>query len=118
LSSLPDNLEEVIDVVSDWAVKTVQEIVKALAPDGRPFMMEFPTIEKEIEDYLQLKAGGKEAYKLSLREMEEMIATKLQESAVSPDMILAVHPYDIAVSIHIDRSARLETEMAKRAFDE
>lgn len=107
------DLEEIIEIVSDWAVATVNEVTDTLLEDGRPFdTVELP-IEDQIEDYLQIR-GNPSAWMKHISDLQEQVMNKLQEGGLSPDQIASVHPAQIALAFAAQYSIRMEKEIGRR----
>lgn len=106
-------IEEVIDELSDWAVETVLKLLDEIMPDGKPFFKEPMTIEEELEEYYGVR-GDPEAWTKWMAQQTVDIILELQDSAVPPDMILSVHPADIAQKTAVEWSANMEQEIEKR----
>lgn len=111
--SFVKTIEEVIDELSDWAVETVLSMLESIMPDGRPFFQEPKTMDEQLEEYYAVR-GNPEAWAKWMAEQAVAIVMELQDSAVPPDMIMSVHPADIAQKVAIQWSADMETEIEKR----
>ena len=109
MSFITEN-EEVIGEVSDWAVEAIQEVIKALMPDGKPFFKEARTEEDDWKEYLSIR-GNEEAWAKWVAEQAGAIIMELQDSGVEPDLIASVHPIDIAVSYAVAWSADMESKI-------
>lgn len=107
-----DTLEQVIETVSDYAVQAVVDVTAALAPDGRGFGQVPETEEAQIEAYMKLR-GDPMAWGDFIFSAAQEIEQKLAESAVSPDLIASVHPFDIAQKYAIQYSADMEKKLSK-----
>lgn len=113
--SFVTDVEDVIEELSDWVVETVMEIVDAIMPDGKPFFKELPTLDEQIQEYMTLR-GNPEAWTKWMAEQTVFIVTELQDSAVPPDMILSVHPVDIAQKAAIAWSAEMEDALRRPEY--
>lgn len=107
-----DLLESVIDIVSDAAVKQIESVTTALAPDGRGFGLTFQTDDEMIADYMQLR-GNPQAWGDYIFSAVQQIEQKLSESALDPQAIASVHPFDIAQKAAIQYSAEMEGKLKK-----
>lgn len=107
-----DTLEMVIETVSDYAVSAIVDVTAALAPDGRGFGQELQSEEAQIEDYMKLR-GDALAWGDFIFSTAQQIEQKLAESAVSPDLIASVHPFDIAQKYAIQYSADMERKLTR-----
>jgi|CXWK01.1.fsa_nt_gi hypothetical protein len=113
--SFVQNVEEAIEELSDWVVQTVNDIINEIMPDGRPFFQEPKTKLEQLEEYMQIR-GNPEAWTKWMAEQTGVIIMELQDSAVSPDLILSVHPVDIAQKTAITWSAEMEEELLKEEY--
>lgn len=107
-----DQLEKIIEVVSDWAVETVIQVTDVIAPDGRGLFKEPQTDEEMIADYLQLR-GDSLAWGTYIMDAAQAIEQKLLESGLPPDEVVAVHPFDIAQKYALMYSADMEERLSK-----
>lgn len=114
MKSLPEQFEEVKDIVSDWAVDIIQEVVRALIPDGRPFGFEEQDMEEQLNEYIMFR-GNEDAWIGFIQDKSMLIQQKLTDAGVSPDLIASVHPFDIAAKYAVSYSAYMETELSKRS---
>ena len=96
--SFIDDIEEIIEEVSDWAKKVVDETVQLLSPDGRAFGTVHQTDEERLEEYLKIRenTSGWAAY---IDSTARTIMDKLTMDNVNPDLVVSVHPYSIAVKL-------------------
>lgn len=116
--SFMNEIEEVEDEVADWAVKVIQEIVDVLRPDGRPYRMQKDSLEKQLTDYTVMVLGGPEAILAVMEEDANFIIKKLEDGGIEANLILTVHPYDLAMRLLLVHSAEMEDELRKRASNE
>lgn len=107
-------VEASIEEVADWGANLIDRAIKALSPDGRPFLYSEQSEGEQIVEYMALR-GNPEAWAKWIGDTAGEIFMKLQESAVPPDEIMAVHPVDIAMKMAIEHSYTMETMMAKKA---
>ncbi len=107
-----DQLERLVDVVSDWAVQTVLECVQAISPTGRGLFQAVQSDEEMLEDYMQLK-GNPIAWGTYIMDAAQAIEQKLVDSGLQPDDITSVHPFDIAQKYAIVYSSDMEAKLAK-----
>lgn len=114
MSYIIKDLEEIVDVVADWAVETVLEVTRALSPDGRPFGYVAQTDEEQLNDYFLLK-GNPEAWATRIGEIAGDITKKLTDAQISPDEIMSVHPMDIAQKYLISYSCEMEAKLEKNS---
>lgn len=108
-------LEDVVEEVSDWASSLVNEVTTALMPDGRPFQMPEASIDEQLSDYVQLR-GNPQAWIEWIGTQAGTITTKLQDAGISSDDIASVHPFDIAAKFAIHYSAEMETQLRKQTY--
>lgn len=102
-----DQLDDVVEVVSDFGVQIVTRALDLLAPDGRPFGYEPGTPEMQIQEYMPLR-GNAEAWGQWIMDNAQVIVEKMQENSLSPSDIESIHPYDIAQKAAIGYSVRME----------
>lgn len=114
MSYIIKDLEEAVDVVSDWAVKVILEVTNVLSPDGRPFGYVEQSDEEQLNDYFLLK-GNPEAWATKIGEIAGDISKKLSDSQVPEDDILSIHPIDIAQKWAISYSVEMESKLEKNS---
>lgn len=114
MSITVEELEGVIEGVSNWAVDIIQKAVEALNPSGKPFQFEEQPIEKQIEDYILIR-GNPEAWLSFIQSRSDEMVKRLEEAGVPPNEIASVHPFDIASKYAIAYSVFMEDELRKRA---
>lgn len=114
--SFVTEIEEVIDELSDWVVETVLEIIDAIMPDGKPFFRELKTPEEELQEYAAIR-GNQEAWVNWLAERTGDLILELQDSAVSPEAIISVHPVDIIQKSALAWSASMEDMIKKEPYN-
>lgn len=107
-------LEEITEEVSDWAVDIIQDVVKALMPDGKPWGYVALSDEDQIQNYLALR-GQPEAWIRFIGEQAAEITNKLTDAGLPPDKIAEAHPFDIASKFAIAYSSEMERELRKRS---
>lgn len=107
MPSYVTDLEEITELVSDWAVKLIEEITEALLENGRPFDTVELTNEEKLQEYLKYR-GNPEAWAQYVNSMAEKIFNTLQENGVSVDAIASVHPVDIALRFAYQYSYEME----------
>lgn len=105
--------EEIVDEVARWAVAYVNQVVDALAPDGRPFGLEPKSEEQQLLDYINNYRGNPDAWANRIRTTATQIQQMLLQKGVTPDKIPSVHPFDIAEDMAMDYSIRMENLLAK-----
>lgn len=106
--------EDVQEIVSNWAVDVIQEIVHALIPDDRPFGFQEQSIEEQINEYILLRSNPN-AWLEYIQTNAQLIEQKLQEASVPPDLIASVHPFDISVKFSLAYSAYMEDQLRARS---
>jgi hypothetical protein len=107
-TSLIENFDEVTEVVAQWGAKYVDEMVRVFSPDGRALGMEKLSEAEEIERYMRELRGNSEAWANWIREKVSLIKGELTKSGLSEEIILSVHPYDVAERFAIVYSSRME----------
>ena len=109
-------LEDTIDIVSDWAVEAVQVVLKVISPDGRPFGYEEETDEDQIIQYLQYKSSP-ESWAERVGELTGELMQKLRDNGLSEDQIISIHPIDIVQKYLIAYSVEMEEKMEKNSAE-
>ena len=110
-----DELEDIVEIVSDWSVEVVRDAVQKLSTDGRPFMMDKKSTRQQLDEYLMLinSPDPVAACVMYIDQMAETVAGHLLASNIPPNEIVAIHPYDIAARHLIIWSAEMETLLQK-----
>lgn len=108
------DMEEVAELVSDWAVEVVGKAVDALMPDGRPWNTIEQTMDERLQEYLALR-GNQQAWDEYRLEQAVEIATRLMNNGLDESDVLGLHPYDIATKFAAKWSYDMEVELVKRA---
>ena len=108
--SFVDEMEEIVDIVSDWGVETIMKAIEDLG--NRPFDSVELSVEQQLEDYLKLR-GNPQAWSTYIDGKATELITQLQADCVPGDDIVSIHPHDIAIKYAIDWSSRMEMEIAK-----
>lgn len=107
-----DSLEEVADIVSEWAANIVDATIDSLAPDGRPFGMQELTETEQIAQYMNLR-GNSDAWSTWITDRVKSITDRLTSQGIDEQQISEVQPFDIVESFAIDYSARMEKLIGK-----
>ena len=107
-ASFIEDFEEVIEVAAQWGAKYVDEIVHILSPDGRALGMEKLSEKEAVARYMRELRGNPEAWANWIREKVSLIKGELTKAGLSEELILSVHPYDVAERFAIVYSARME----------
>lgn len=110
--SFVTEVEGVVDELADWVVETILMIIDNIMPDGKPFFKELPSEEDQLKQYYTIR-GNQEEWVKWIGQQASDIILELQDSAVPPDMILSVHPLDIAQKAAIQWSADMEDLIRK-----
>ena len=115
-----DLAEAMAHNVAVEAAGTVNQILDALMPDGRPFGQKKMTIDEQIHDYEEQgwRDDPAASQKWIIQKATVDIPEMLRKFGLPPDKIAAVHPWDIAITAAIAKSAKMETEIAKRQSKE
>ena len=112
-SSFVSDAEQVADDIAEWVAEIVDDIVKHLSPDGRPFGEAKKTKAMQLEEYLELR-GDPAKWLIFLDTHAQRIIERVSAEGVSPEIVASLHPYDIAVSYAINYSAEMEQEYRRR----
>ena len=107
-----DSLEEVAEIVSEWAAKIIDITIDNLAPDGRPFGMQPLSEDEQIAQYMELR-GNPEAWSTWITDRVKSITDRLTSQGIAEEQISEVQPFDIVESFAIDYSARMERLIGK-----
>ena len=109
-----DDLEKVVEEVSDWALMQVDLVMETLSPDGRPFGMEELSMEEQAAEYMNI-VGNPQAWAAWITEKAQAIIVKLEGVGVDPLDIQTIQPFKIASMMAMDYSARMEAYIGKAA---
>lgn len=107
-----DNLEAVVEDVAQFGAEVVEMVVDRLMPDGRPFWMEKKTADQMLMEYTMNLRGNPEAWAAKIREIVEQLMKSL--NGLPDDVIASAHPYNIAIAVAIQHSARMEQLLRKQ----
>lgn len=102
-----DELESIVEEVSDWAVELVTYITNVINPSGRPFGSVEQSDTERIKAYQEIR-GDTSKWAAFIDENAKKLIESLSQSGVSPDFLASVHPYDIAEKYAITYSAEME----------
>lgn len=102
-----DTLEEVAEEVSQWAIELIENVIKVIAPDGRPFDSIPKSPEEELNDYLKIR-GNEQGWQEWLNLQELQIVQQLTTAQVPQEEIALIQPTLIALSHARRYSARME----------
>ena len=100
-------IEQVVDEVSSWAVTQINDIVKALAPDGRAFGTQPKPTEQVLAEY-RLMRNDPMAWEAWGRQKALEITNSLLETGTSQDAIEALNPLNVASIMLLDYSSKME----------
>ncbi len=114
-----DELEDIVDIVSEWCVEVINDAVDKLSTNGRPFMMSEMTPQKQLEEYMKLidSPDPQMAFVNYIDGKARDIINRLMSSNIPENEIVAIHPYDIASRHTIIWSAEMEALRTKHATD-
>ena len=113
MSTFMDELESVVDEVSSWAVSEIEQIIKALAPDGRPFGTQLKSEAEMLEEY-RLIRNDPMAWEAWIGDKAIEIANTMAMSGVTPETIEAVNPVNVASTYLLNYSAKMEAILEKK----
>ena len=108
-----DELESVVDEVSSWAVSEVEQIIKALAPDGRPFDTQLKSEEELLAEYRVMR-NDPMAWEAWIGNKAVEIANSMAQSGSDPQTIEAVNPVAVASTYALNYSAKMEALLVKK----
>ncbi len=107
-------VEDSIEEVAQWGADLIDRALSVLAPDGRPFLFAEQSEGEQILEYMKIR-GDEQEWAKWIGDTAGQIVSKLQESAVPPDEIMAIHPIDIAAKFAIEYSYNMETLIGNKA---
>lgn len=106
--------EEIVDIVSDWAVEVLEDAISRIMPDGKSFGHSLMSEEEQMNEYMKLR-GSPDAFFRYIDGKAREIINRLSADGVDEEKIQSCHPYDIAVSVVLDWSARMEGKIRDTA---
>lgn len=106
-----DISEELIDELADFCDQYIDEIIRKLMPDGRPFGMEKQSIKDELRDYLNIRGDAGKWWNW-LADRIEYIEQKKQEM-LNPEQQKQVSSVDIVYRYALNYSAKMEKALKK-----
>ena len=112
-SSFVSDAEQVADEIADWVSAVVDDIVQYLSPGGRPFGEQKLTPAMELEQYLEMR-GDPDAWVQFIDMHAQHIIQRISGEGVNPEIVVSLHPYDIAVNYAINYSAKMEAMYRKK----
>lgn len=112
MSTFVDDLERVVEEVSDWAADISKTVTDLLAPDGRPFGQDKLTEEEQLTEYSKI-VGSVEAWEQWITAKTLEFTEQLMQKAVDPEKIVALNPADIITAYAVDYSSRMEKLLRK-----
>jgi hypothetical protein len=102
----------IVDRVSDWAVQTIRDIVKALG--DRPFGLSQKSPEQQLqEDYLPIRDDATAIFQKLMSDGQQIIS-ELQSKGVPPDRIWSVSPYNIAANRWLNFMTEMEDLLRRK----
>lgn len=109
-----DELDEIVEAVSDYGADYVERVLDTLMPDGRPFGEERLSEADELRMYETQLRGNPLAWEQWIMQRNQRIQEMLQESGLSQDEILNVHSLDITYRYAVAYSAKMEGVRMRR----
>lgn len=109
--TFPRTIERLVEDVVDFAEQYIDEITKALAPDGVGFGQRKMTKQEQIAEYARLRGNVEEWSKWIGSRAGELAARA--EAMLPPDRAAQVKPWDIAARLAIQYAAKMEREYIK-----
>ena len=110
MSTFIEDMEKIVESVSDWGVEVVVNAVEQLTTDGRPFGAVVMPPEVQMEEYMKMR-GNPEAFAKYIDSKARDLITQLIEDGLAEEDIASVHPYNIAIQFAIDWSAQMEKKI-------
>ena len=107
-------LEDVIEHVSDWAVKLIEDAIQILTMGDRPFDTVVLSNEEAADEYATALRGNPEAWFNYIENIAQGLIGKLKASGMADDKIYSLHPYDLAFRMAADHSLKMEKVLNAR----
>lgn len=101
------DLQEVEEIVVDWAYDLIKTVVDTLSPDGQQYALLPQTPEERLGDYLKLR-GNSDAWSQWITSMVGEIMQRLHDAGLDEAQINSVHPWDIASRLAVHYSLEME----------
>lgn len=108
--------EEVIKEVAEWGTQKVQEIVEALAPDGRPFGAEKKSTEEQLDEYRAMRNDVNQ-WMAWISQKSQQVSNRLMAAGLGPDQMAVVNPTRIASQFAIAYSIKMEKMLEERMVE-
>lgn len=110
-ASLVEELEEVIEEVADWAIKTILDAVDKFTLNSGPFGHVKLSPAEQLEEYATIK-GNPQAWYSRIESSAQALIGELKSAGVPESEILKLHPYNVAFMVqakyHLDMEKLLE----------
>ena len=110
MSTPLERVEELVEILSDRAVETIERTIEHITTEGRPFGAITKSLEIQHEDYMKVR-GNPEAYARYIDSKARDLINQLMEDGIAEEDIASIHPYDIAIRFAIDWSYQMEKAM-------
>lgn len=104
--------EEIVDIVSDWAVEIVMNTLKALG--NRPFGVEEKSIEQQLQEYLPLRNDPTAWFNYITGKAEDLM-NQLKSNGVPDDEMVAISPFNIVVNHLVAWAVKMESFINTKA---
>lgn len=101
-----DEIEADAMVVAKRLMLTRDAVLAALAPDGRGFNEEKATERERLDDYVKNFRGNPEAQQQWIANEALRMTAAIQ--GVKPELVAALHPWDLAVRLALKYSVTME----------
>ena len=110
MASFVRDLEEIIEIVSDWGLDIINTVVDKLTEGGPPFDTIELTPAEQMEEYMKFR-GNPQAWLQELNKRAEALTQKLSESGLDQSTIESIHPYNAAFLLLASHSYEMETKL-------
>lgn len=112
--SFINDLEDVVEIVSDWAVEKIQEVIGAITDDtGTPFGELPATPAEKLDNYLKLR-GNPMAWSQYIDGKVKDMVNELVQNGVPEADIATIKPLEIVLGHVFQWSVQMEQELASK----
>ena len=111
-TSFVEQMEEVIEEVSLWAVDIIEEAIATLTNGDSLFDSVELTTAEQVEEYVTHMRGDPQKWYNWIEQTAQKMIQQLISANIPEDKIAEIHPYDIAVNMAIKHSHDMEVALA------
>lgn len=105
-----EDMEKVVEQVSDWAVDIILQVKKALG--DRPFGLLDQSPEEEMMNYEKLRGNPQAWFQYIDGKAQDMVA-QLTAQRIPPEKIATIRPYEIVIRYVMDWSKKMEDRFSQ-----